>query len=138
MSKILGVDIGKKRIGLAISDEEGKIAFPLEVIEVEEEQEILDKIKEIIRREGIELIVIGIPYSLKGTITPSTEFALLVAEKFREEGFKVKEIDERLTTKEAMKLTSGKKKRKGNIDKISATLLLQTYLERKEKNEEWG
>lgn len=123
---------------MAISDEEGKIAFPLEVIEVEEEQEILDKIKEIIRREGIELIVIGIPYSLKGTITPSTEFALLVAEKFREEGFKVKEIDERLTTKEAMKLTSGKKKRKGNIDKISATLLLQTYLERKEKNEEWG
>lgn len=127
--KVLGIDIGKKRIGVAISDEEGKFAFPLKVVEVDEEK-VVDKIEEIGEREGAELIVVGIPYSLKGKITPSTEFAQLVAKKLREKGLRVEEVDERLTTREAEKIIG--KGRKGKIDKISAALLLQVYLERRE------
>ncbi|MBC7326990.1 Holliday junction resolvase RuvX [bacterium] len=127
--KILGVDVGKKRTGLAISDEKGKFAFPLEVIEEESEEKLVKRIIEISRREEVKTIVVGIPYSLRGKITPSTELALRVADKLREAGFRVEEIDERLTTREAGKIIKSKKKR-GKIDKISASLLLQTWLER--------
>lgn len=128
--KILGVDVGKRRIGFAISDEEGKFAFPLDVIEVDREEAVVDKIKEVGEKEGAQVIVIGIPYSLKGGITPSTEFALHVAQKLREIGFKVEEIDERLTTKEAER-TVGTGRKKGKADKIAAALLLQVYLQRR-------
>lgn len=128
--KILGVDVGKRRIGFAISDEEGKFAFPLDVIEVDREEAVVDKIREVGEKEGAQVIVIGIPYSLKGKITPSTEFALQVAQKLREIGFKVEEIDERLTTKEAERAV-GTGRKKGKADKIAAALLLQVYLQRK-------
>lgn len=127
--KVLGIDVGRKRIGLAISDDEGKFAFPLEVIEVEGEESAIEKIKEIGEREGAKIIVVGIPYSLKGTITPSTQFAQLIARRLREEGLEVEEIDERLTTREAEKMI-GRGKKKGKTDKIAAALLLQVYLQK--------
>jgi len=130
--KVLGVDVGKRRVGLAISDEEGKFAFPLEVMEVEGEGEeaVVEMIKEVREREGAEVVVVGIPYSLKGTITPSTEFAQLIVKRLRERGLRVEEIDERLTTREAEKMMRGEGGKKGKADKVAAALLLQVYLEK--------
>ncbi len=122
-------------MGLAISDKEEKFAFPLGTIEIEKEEEAVERIKEIGEREGAEMIVVGIPYSLKGTITPSTEFAQLIARKLRERGFRVEEIDERLTTREAEKTIGANKITKGKADKIAAALLLQIYLERRRKED---
>lgn len=130
--KVLGVDVGKRRVGLAISDEEGKFAFPLEVMEVEGEGEeaVVEMIKEVREREGAEVVVVGIPYSLKGTITPSTEFAQLIVKRLRERGLRVEEIDERLTTREAEKMMRREGGKKGKADKVAAALLLQVYLEK--------
>ena len=130
--KVLAIDVGKRRIGLAISDEGRCFAFPLGFLEVEGEEMAVDKIGEVAEREGVKEIVVGMPYSLKGAVTPSTELAIRIAEGLKERGFIVEEVDERLTTKEAEKVLGvGKvRKRKGEADKIAAVFLLQVYLER--------
>jgi len=130
--KVLAIDVGKRRIGLAISDEGRRLAFPLGFLEVEGEEMAVEKIGEVADKEGVKEIVVGMPYSLRGTITPSTELAMRIAQRLRERGFLVEEVDERLTTKEAEKVLGvGKgKRRKGEADKIAAVFLLQVYLER--------
>ncbi|MBC7329301.1 Holliday junction resolvase RuvX [bacterium] len=130
--KVLAIDVGKRRIGLAVSDEGRRLAFPLGFLEVEGEEVAVEKIGEVAVREGVKEIVVGMPYSLKGNITPSTELAIRIAERLRERGFLVEEVDERLTTKEAEKVLGlGKgRRRKGEADKIAAVLLLQVFLDR--------
>lgn len=127
--KVLAIDVGKRRIGLAVSDEGRRLAFPLGFLEVEGEEVAVEKIGEVAVREGVKEIVVGMPYSLKGNITPSTELAIRIAERLRERGFLVEEVDERLTTKEAEKVLGlGKgRRRKGEADKIAAVLLLQVF-----------
>lgn len=130
--RIMGIDVGQKRIGLAISDEGGRIAFPFMTILGEGDlDKDAEKIREIAKKEGIGILVVGIPYSLRGRITPSTQYALSLAEKLRKMGFEVKELDERLTTKQAEKMLreTGKKR---EVDSVAASLLLQSYLERTE------
>jgi putative Holliday junction resolvase len=130
--KVLAIDVGRKRIGLAISDEGRRFAFPLGVLEVGGEEMAVEKVSELAQREGVRVIVVGMPYSLRGTLTPSTGLAMRIAEKLRERGFLIEEIDERLTTKEAERILGlGKgRRKKGEADKIASVLLLQVYLER--------
>lgn len=132
--RILGLDLGEKRIGLAISDEGRSIASRLGVIERKGNAKDLKRLKEIIDLHGVEEIVIGLPKRLDGTLGPAAEKASRFADTLT--SFLKTTIrlwDERFTTAiSEQTLIEGnlsRKKRKGYIDRLSATLILQNYLD---------
>lgn len=126
MTKILGIDYGKRKIGLAMA--EGKLAAPLKVIKIKTEEEAIEKIKQTIKEEEIEKVVIGIAEGGMGKQTRK------FTTKLRKElNIPVETWDETLTTKDAQRLSieAGiqRKKRKEQEDAYAATLLLQNYLD---------
>jgi len=133
MSRILALDFGDKRIGAAISDESQSIALPLCCIDASNINESISRIKEICQRKNIKTIVLGLPLTLKG----EKGIQVLKAEKFAQtlkKTIKASVIfeDERLTTKEAEKILRQKNKRKKeDVDIISAILILRQYLEKR-------
>jgi putative Holliday junction resolvase len=134
MKRILALDLGDKRIGVAISDTTGTIAQPIGFIERKNQQEVINSIKHYINAYRIEKIVIGFPRSLNGSIGPRAQLVLEFSERIK--GEVKKDIilwDERFTTAIAEKtLIKGNVKRKIRkllVDKIAATLILQSYLD---------
>lgn len=144
MAKILGIDHGIVRIGIAVSDESSTIAFGREIIL--NNKDVFTKIKKFITDEYITQIVIGYPLTLKGERSEQT----IAVEKFETDlknalslapfnNISITRWDERFTSKMASDsmLESGMKKKKrqqkGNIDIISASLMLQSYLDSKKK-----
>ena len=133
MGKCLGIDFGLKRTGLSISDEFNKIAFPLKTVKSDS---IINEIQDINNTETIEKIIIGKPYDLKGNLSVIETNILSLIELLNTKfpNILVDRIDERFTSKIAkqtiLKSGMGKRKRrnKDNIDKVSATLILQSYL----------
>ena len=133
MSKILGVDFGLKRIGLAITDPMNIIASPLETISY---GNIFSYLEDLIQKENIKTIVIGLPVNLDLSDTHSTqptkEFITKLKKLFPD--IKVDTIDERFTSKIASfslvqsGMKKSKRKEKGIIDKVSASIILQDYL----------
>ena len=137
MGKILAIDYGKKRIGIAISDSKKSIAFPLKTIV---NKEIFLYLKEIIQTEKIEAIVLGEPKSLNN----KENILLLEVIKFKKKiislfSLPVYLVDERFTSKIASKIILDanikkmKRRDKSLIDKVSASLILETYLKKKIK-----
>ncbi len=140
--RILGVDLGEKRIGLALSDPLGLTAQGLPTMQVKNEQEIFSKISEVIKEKNVDLIVFGLPKNMNGTLGPQ-------AAKVQEFAKKIEEIsklpvdfeDERLSTVRAeqilLEADTSRAKRKKSIDRLAAVIFLQSYLDRKgfEKNE---
>lgn len=144
MAKILGIDHGIVRIGIAVSDESSTIAFGREIIL--NNKDVFAKIKKFITDEYITQVVIGYPLTLKGERSEQT----LAVEKFETDlknalsaapfsKITITRWDERFTSKMASDsmLESGMKKKKrqqkGNIDIISASLMLQSYLDSRKK-----
>ncbi|RSK29388.1 Holliday junction resolvase RuvX [Bacillus sp. HMF5848] len=135
--RILGLDVGSKTVGVAVSDEMGWTAQGLETIKInEDEQEYgLTRLGEIINEYSVTKVVIGLPKNMNGTIGPrgeaSQHFASLVEEQFN---LPVDLWDERLTTMAAEKMLISadvsRKKRKQVIDKMAAVMILQGYLDR--------
>lgn len=131
--KAIGLDFGSKRIGVAISYH-GKNAMPYSVIPAEPLSEAVSLIEEIVNENGVDTIVVGIPYSLSGLKSQQTvevlKFEKLLSSRINKN---VVKIDERLTTKqvESFLLKYGTKRRKNrkDLDKYSAALILQQYLE---------
>lgn len=136
--RYLGLDLGSKTLGLAISDNAGILASPLEVIRYSEYNELLDKLSTIITDKKIEKLVLGNPLNMIGTMSKRSE-ETLVFKKLLEEKFDLEVFmqDERLSTVEAEKMLinadARRDKRKQVIDKIAASIILQTYLDRKDK-----
>ena len=134
MSKILAIDYGAKRTGFAISDESKTFAFGLSAQETKQAFNYLEK---LIPAEQIDTIVIGIPKTLNNeyaAIVPQIQqFINRIKNKFPH--IKMVEADERFTSKMAFQtmIDSGLKKKdrqnKGLVDEISATIILQNYLE---------
>jgi putative pre-16S rRNA nuclease len=132
--RILALDHGTRRVGVAVSDEMQLIAQPLEYIPPEPFADFLKRLKEILREKEISLIVIGMPRNMDGSYGPAAlkvqEFvaALKVAVTVP-----TKTWDERLTTVQAQKfLIEGgvrRKQRKEKVDKTAAAILLQSYLD---------
>ena len=126
MTKILGIDYGKRKIGLAMA--EGKLAAPLKVIKIKTEEEAMEKIKQTIKEEQIEKVVIGIAEGEMGKQTRKFTTKLK-----KELNTPIEFWDETLTTKDAQRLSieAGiqRKKRKELEDAYAATLLLQNYLD---------
>jgi putative Holliday junction resolvase len=135
MSKILAIDFGTKNIGLAISDESQKFAFPYQTLTVNKKQLSVNKVNKIIsdienicQLEKVERIIVGLPINLAGERTKMTERVFDFVRKLEEEtGLPVEMVDERLTTVQAEKLVS---KNARNIDELSAQILLQGWLDR--------
>ena len=135
MGKCLGIDFGLKRTGMSISDEFNKIAFPLKTVKSDS---LINEIQHINKTDTIEKIIIGKPYDLKGNLSTIETNILslinLLNTKFPD--ILVDRIDERFTSKIAKQviLESGlgkiKRRDKKYIDKISATLILQSYLKK--------
>jgi len=132
MSKVIGIDYGKKRIGIAISDIDQKIAFPLITVENNKPIEIL---KKIIESEKVSSIVVGVPVNLDGSNTDATEMCFKFHLKLKKEFPKINHFveDERLTSKLAKRFIykSHKKKQrvnKKNVDMISASIILENFL----------
>ena len=133
MGKCLGIDFGLKRTGLSISDDFNKIAFPLKTVKSDS---IINEIQDINKNDTIEKIIIGKPYDLKGNLSLIETNILSLIELLNTKfpNILVDRIDERFTSKIAkqtiLKSGMGKRKRrnKDNIDKVSATLILQSYL----------
>ena len=135
--RILGIDLGEKRIGIAVSDPMGITALPVIVIKSAGASEDIEKIKEIAAKYGeVSEIIIGLPKTLKGKIGIEAEKALRFKELLEEKtSIPVKTWDERFTTKEAERtlIEAGlrREKRKNVIDRIAAAYLLQGYLDSK-------
>ena len=133
MSRTLAIDFGMKRTGLAISDPMGMIANGLDTVLT---IELMDRLKTIRSNEGFDTVVIGKPTRMSGEdslIEPNIKLFIEALGKVFD-GLRIERLDERFTSKIAAKtmLNNGSKKSdrriKGNIDKISATLILQDYL----------
>ena len=134
MSRALGLDHGDARIGVAVSDELGMLAHPLETIAVKE-KEPLGRIAEIVAEKSITTIVLGLPKNMDGTSGPATEKVRVFADQLRARvpACKVVLWDERLTTVAAQKSlhAAGRnaKQSRAVIDQAAAQLILQGWLD---------
>lgn len=138
MKRILGLDVGSKTVGVAVSDPFGWTAQGLETIQINESKEEfgLKRLGEIIEEYEVSQIVIGLPKNMDGTIgeraIASQDYGQLVTEEF---DLPIIYQDERLTTAQAnrMMIEEGdvsRKKRKKVIDKLAAIMILQSHLDR--------
>jgi len=129
--RILGLDIGDKRIGVAVSDELEIISTPLEVIRNDEKVD--EKIREIINKYNIKKIVVGMPFTLKGLVGAQAKKTIdFVENTVKNMNVEVDYIDERYTTKIPSKLL-GKYSKNKMIDKFSASIILGDYLNRRKR-----
>ena len=134
MARILCIDYGGKRTGLAVTDPFQIIASALTTVET---KELLPFLKNYFQQEQVELILIGEPFNLDGTPTHATALVHQFIQKLKKEFplIPLKTLDESFTSKMASRamIDMGMKKKdrreKGNIDKIAATIMLQEYLE---------
>lgn len=136
MGQILAVDFGKKRCGLAATDDLRIIASGLDTVET---SVLMDYLKKYFEKNTVDEVVIGLPTDLKGNMSEVEQDIQKFIEEFKNEfpEVSVERFDERFTSKIASYFISqsGKNKKqrqeKGLIDKVSATLILQQYLEQK-------
>lgn len=127
------MDLGEKRIGVAVSDEFGMTAQPLGVIERSVFDSDVKKIRKLIEDYNVHTVVIGLPRNMDGSLGPQAVKALEYAAELRDTlGIKVVTWDERLTTQQVEKLLiSADVRRKGRkkvVDKLAAALILEGYL----------
>lgn len=132
--RILSLDIGKKRIGIAISDALGLTAQPLETLYRKTESADFQQIKKVAQNMSVTEIVVGLPLNMDGTVGPQAKDAYDFVEKLKKElEIPIKLWDERLTTLEANRILIeadiSRKKRKKVDDKLAAQLILQSYLD---------
>jgi putative Holliday junction resolvase len=132
--RILALDIGQKRTGVAVSDESRRLSFPRTHIEANGKKEWLRKILELIESEDPAELVVGLPLDHHGEASEDAkrirEYIALLRERLT---LPVIEWDERFTTVQAertlLEADLSRKKRKQVIDKIAATIILQSYLD---------
>ena len=134
MGRILGIDYGEKRLGIAISDETQTVASGLEVYERRSPERDLKHLKEIIEHENVEKIVLGLPLNMDGSYGPKAQEVLQFKQQL-EEALKipVELVDERLTTQEAervlLEADLSRRRRREIRDQLAAVLILQGYLD---------
>jgi putative pre-16S rRNA nuclease len=136
--RILGLDYGDKRIGVALSDVFGWTAQGLEMIERKREGDDFRRISELVKEHEVESIVVGLPKNMNGTIGPRGEICMAFADELRQTlSLPVHLWDERLTTVAAtrtlLEADVSRRKRKLVVDKMAAALLLQNYLDSRGK-----
>ncbi len=137
--RYLGLDLGTKTLGLALSDQLGMIATSYKILRHNEDYDsLIPMLKEEIEANDVKALVLGLPKNMNNSIGERGEIALKFKEKL-ESAFNLPVYmqDERLTTRQAENLLisndTSRKKRKKVIDSLAATIILQSYLDRREK-----
>ena len=133
-NSILGIDLGKKRTGIAVSDINQKIASPLKVIENMKFNEILNILEKIVNERNICAIIVGDPINMDGSIGPKSQSSRSFIKNLSKElDIPILLWDERLTTVSAerslIEADISRKKRQKVIDKIAASIILQNFLD---------
>lgn len=132
--RILALDHGTKRMGIAISDEMKMIATPLEFIPAEPFTDFLSRLKGLIREKEVELVLVGMPRNMDGSYGPAAlkvqEFVTVLKDAIV---VPIKTWDERLTSAQAnrflIQANVRRDQRKEKVDKTAAAILLQSYLD---------
>ena len=146
----LGLDVGGRRTGVAISDPQGVLALPLTVIDRKEQEGALAEIIKLVQRYGVECIVVGLPYSLEGHLTAEAERIKAFTEKLRDalaargdsapSPVSLEMWDERLSTVAAERLMIEAKTRKDrraqHSDALAAAIVLQGFLDNRHSDPE--
>jgi putative Holliday junction resolvase len=132
--RVLAIDPGSVRIGLALSDPSGTIAQPLGVLARRSEPEDLKRLEQVVKEHSVDLIVVGLPRTMGGRLEAAAHQAQAFGELVRRgTGRPVAYWDERLTTVAAERYLieqgKGRSKRRQEVDRMAATLLLQGYLD---------
>lgn len=135
MARVLSLDVGEKRIGIALSDPSGTIAQGLRLYTTTGSRtRDIAAIGELVRELGVSMVVVGLPKNLDGSLGPRAQEMMRFAEILkRESGVPVDLWDERFTTDEAHRVfdmaSVKRKKRRGSIDVMAAQIILQGYLD---------
>jgi putative Holliday junction resolvase len=138
---VLGIDLGSRRIGLAISDPEERVALPAGTLASRGRAADLAALRALVAERGVRQVVVGLPLHMNGRAGPEAEAARAFAAALaRETGLPVETLDERWTTVEAERTLRetgrrGRKRTRGAADTLAATLLLRTFLERRGRAE---
>jgi putative Holliday junction resolvase len=139
--RTLGIDLGTRRVGLALSDAGGKFATPYEVVQITSPQQATARVLQVIKREGVERIVLGLPVNMDDSIGPAArQTAQWGRELDQRSGKPVLFVDERLSSFEAEqnlidrkrggeKIT--RKRKKEQLDALAAAAFLQSFLDGK-------
>jgi putative Holliday junction resolvase len=134
---VLGIDLGEKRIGLAISDPSESVALPAGMIESRGRKADLAALAGLARERGVKQIVVGLPLHMDGRAGPEAQAARAFAKALEtESGIPVETLDERWSSVAAERTLretgqSRRKRKTGEADTLAATLLLRTFLERR-------
>lgn len=136
--RIMGLDVGSKTVGIAVSDPFGWTAQGVEIIRIDEEKGKfgLERLAELVKEYQVTKFVIGLPKNMNNSIGPRAEASMAYAEKVKELfALPVEFQDERLTTVQAERMLVeqadvSRSKRKKVIDKLAAVMILQNYLDR--------
>ena len=131
--KCLGMDLGTKKLGLAMSDASGMISYPYKLIKFSDYEEAAKEVVDIVNKEKVEVLVLGLPKNMDNSMGFASERSLnfkRILERLTDNEIVL--IDERLSTVEAENMLINddvkRKKRKDVIDELSAAIILDTYL----------
>ncbi|MGO2082178.1 Holliday junction resolvase RuvX [Vagococcus sp.] len=135
----MGLDVGSRTVGVAVSDPLGWTAQGLEIIKINEDFEEfgLDRIGELVKDYSVTEFIVGLPKNMNNTIGPRAEASMVYGEMLKERfNLPVVYEDERLTTVQAERMlieqaNASRAKRKKVIDKLAAVMILQNYLDKK-------
>ena len=132
--RIIGIDLGEKNIGIALSDQTGVIAQGKEVVRRTSDKQVIARIREILDEFKVKEIIVGLPINMDGTIGERAEDSIKFVQMLKKQiNLPVKLWDERLSTKEveSVMIEAGvtRKKRKKLKDKLAAQIILQGYLD---------
>jgi putative Holliday junction resolvase len=135
--RVLGIDYGRRRIGLALSDEAGILASPLPtLVRGRSEKRDIAALRSLIDEHGLTAVVVGLPLNMDGSHGEMAREAERFADRIRQEtGLRVELFDERLTSSEAervlLEANVSRRRRKELRDSLSAVLILQGHLDRR-------
>ena len=134
MMKVIGIDFGLSKVGLAISDPSGIIALPFKVIRYKNKEELLNELKDISEQKNVNKFVVGYPISMNYKKNEMTEIIDNFKEDMENLNFEVILEDERLSSEYAKKIIIKQdvkvSKNKEMVDLTAASIILQTYLDR--------
>ena len=135
MARLIGIDLGSRRIGIALSDDRGTVATPYLVLPRTNDEHDAQAIAELATAEGVKTVVLGHPITLAGRTESAALLAEAFAKRLREAGMRVRLWDERLSTAEAekhlKKVGVKGQKRREVVDKMAAAIILQSFLDAK-------
>jgi len=132
--RILGLDVGERRIGVAVADESVRVALPVAVVERRELPADLDAIARLVQEQGAEAVVIGLPISLNGSLGPQAQAVKAFGQEVSDRlSLPIEYWDERLSSVEAQRRLASAghrgRKAKAKRDAAAAAIVLQSYLD---------